>query len=76
MKHLRQYIRQILKEIAYNRRDAFLADLYGQDFDHNFIERGEDDEAYRRMAGAGRKSMRPRQGILAHIAGRFLPRKM
>tara|TARA_S200000501_G_scaffold374717_2_gene424912 strand:- start:913 stop:1620 length:708 start_codon:yes stop_codon:yes gene_type:complete len=55
VKHLRQYIRSVLKEVAYNRRDAFLADLYGQDFDHNFIERGEDDEAYRRMAAAGRK---------------------
>ena len=54
MKHLRQYIRRILKEVAYNRREAFLADLRGSDLDPNFIEREEDDEAYKRMASAGR----------------------
>ena len=55
MKHLRQYIRQILSEIAYNRRNAFLADLYGDNFDHHFEESEETPEAYRRMAAAGRK---------------------
>lgn len=54
MKHLRQYIRNILKEVAYNRRDAFLADLYGSDLDPYFEEGEEDNEAYKRMASAGR----------------------
>ena len=69
MKTLRQYVRRILSEIAYNRRDAFLADLYGQDFDHNFVERGEDDEAYRRMAGAGRKM---KTAFAAHADRQYL----
>jgi hypothetical protein len=54
MKHLRQYIRNILTEVAYNRRDAFLADLYGSDLDPYFEEGEEDNEAYKRMASAGR----------------------
>ena len=54
MKQLRQYIRRILKEVAYNRRDAFLADLHGSDLDPNFVEREEDNEAYKRMAASGR----------------------
>ena len=55
MKHLRQYIRRIIKEVAYNRREAFLADLHGENFDNYFEEGGEDPEAYKRMATAGRK---------------------
>jgi len=54
MKHLRQYIRRILKEVAYNRREAFLADLHGSDLDPYFEEGELDDEAYKRMASAGR----------------------
>ena len=60
MKHLRQYIRQILSEIAYNRRDAFLADLQGSGLDPHYSETEEyDDEVYRRMASAGRKTLNP-----------------
>ena len=55
MKITRRQLRRIIKEVAYNRRKAFLADLYGSDFDPYFKERGLDDEAYKRMASAGRK---------------------
>ena len=55
MKQLRQYIRHILAESAYNRRDAFLADLSSANFDHHYREKGEDDEAYRRMSATGRQ---------------------
>ena len=57
MKYLRQYISQILSEIAHNRRDAFLADLHGLGFDTKFKDTTDEDEAseeeiataYRRM---------------------------
>ena len=55
MKITKRHLRRIIKEVAYNRRKAFLADLHGSDFDPYFKERGEDDEAYKRMASAGRK---------------------
>ena len=63
MKQLRQYIRQILSEKAYNRREAFLADLLGSDFDRYFRETTDEDYAseeelktmYQGMAGMGRK---------------------
>lgn len=55
MKSLRQYIRQILKEVAYNRREAFLADLHGSGFDPYFEgDPDGDDESYKDMASAGR----------------------
>jgi hypothetical protein len=77
MKQLRQYIRQILSEIAYNRRDAFLADLLGSDFDPNFRDTTDDvfaseeevATAYKKMAGMGRKL---KQAFAANVDREYL----
>ena len=58
MKQIRQYIRQILTEIAYNRRQAFLSDLQAVNFDPPYYTRipntGSEDK-YRRIAASGRQ---------------------
>lgn len=77
MKQLRQYIRTILKEVAHNRRDAFLADLRGSDFDTYFRETTDEDyaseeevaTAYKKMAGMGRKL---KQTFAAHADREYL----
>lgn len=58
MKHLRQYIRQILTEVAYNRRQAFLSDLEAANFDHHFNlgpTMYADNTLYRKMTATGRQ---------------------
>lgn len=67
MKHLRQYIRQILKEETASERDDrrkdFVLDLLGRDFNTHFRETTDEDYAteeelktmYQGMAGMGRK---------------------
>lgn len=81
MKHLRQYIRQILKEGTASqqddRRSSFALDLLGRDFDTGFMDTTDDDyaseeevkAAYRRMAGMGRKL---KQAFAAHADRNYL----
>ena len=81
MKHLRQYIRQILKEETTSERDErrypFVRDLLGSDFDTGYRETTDDFEsspeeikvAYRRMAGAGRKL---KKAFAAHVDRKYV----
>ena len=81
MEQLRQYIRWILKEETASQRDdrrqPFVLDLLGRDFDTGFRETTDEDEAsdeeiaasYRRMAGAGRKL---KKAFAAHVDRKYV----